>query len=90
MTIGVRIKVKGFVQGVGYRHFCYKKALQYKVNGYVLNLQNGDVELEIEGEKNLIHDFIRELKIGPFNAKVNSLKAEELPFENKYDGFSVR
>lgn len=90
MNIGAKIRVKGLVQGVGYRHFCYKKALQYKINGFVSNLHNGDVELEIEGEKNMIYDFIRELKMGPFNAKVNSLKAEELSFESKFECFSVR
>ncbi len=89
MKSSAKIIVKGLVQGVGYRHFCYKKALIYRINGYVSNLHNGNVELEVEGEKNMIYDFIRELKVGPFNAKVNSVKVEELLFENKYFDFRI-
>lgn len=89
MKSSAKITIKGLVQGVGYRHFCYKKALLYKINGYVSNLYNGDVELEVEGEKNMIYDFIRELKVGPFNAKVNSVKVEELNFENKFSDFKI-
>ena len=43
------VTVKGYVQGVGYRYFCYKLAKSMDVNGYVRNLYNGDVELDIEG-----------------------------------------
>lgn len=82
--------MKGLVQGVGYRYFAHQTATSHKLNGYVTNLYNGDVELEVEGEQNMIYDFIKELKIGPFNAKVNSIKVEELPFENKHTNFRVQ
>lgn len=89
MEIRAKITVKGLVQGVGYRHFCYRKALEYGINGYIENLYNEDVELEVEGEKNMIQEFIKDLKVGPFNAKVNKVIVEELPFENKYSDFRI-
>jgi len=89
MKTGANIIVKGLVQGVGYRYFCRKKADEFGIYGYVKNLYNGDVELEVEGEKNMIEDFIKELKIGPFNATVKQILVEEVPFKNKYDEFRI-
>lgn len=89
MKFAAKIIVKGMVQGVGYRYFCYKKALQYEITGYVKNLFNGDVELETEGEKNMTAEFIKDLKTGPLNAYVKSVNVEMLPYENKYQQFNV-
>jgi len=87
MKTGARIIVKGLVQGVGYRYFCRKRAGEFGIFGYAKNLFNGDVELEIEGEKNMIGDFIKELKLGPFNSNVKTVTAKEIQFTNKYSEF---
>ncbi|MDQ3022177.1 MAG: acylphosphatase [Bacteroidota bacterium] len=84
-----KILIKGYVQGVGYRYFCYRKAIEYNLNGYAKNLINGSVEVETEGEETMIKEFINELRIGPRNSKVNSINIEELPFENKYEDFRI-
>lgn len=84
-----KIIVSGLVQGVGYRYFCYKKAQIYNLKGYAENLVNGDVELEVEGDKSMILDFIKELKIGPQNSRVSSLKFDFVPYERKYDEFRM-
>ena len=89
MKVAAKIIVKGMVQGVGYRYFCYKKARQYEITGYVKNLFNGDVELEAEGEKNMITEFVKDLKTGPSNAYVKSVNVEMFPYENKYQQFNV-
>jgi len=89
MKTGANIIVKGIVQGVGYRYFCRKKADEFGIHGYVKNLYNGDVELEVEGEKNMTEDFIKELKIGPFNATVKKILVEEVPFKNKFNEFRI-
>jgi len=89
MTKGAKIIVKGLVQGVGYRYFCRNKANEFGISGYVKNLFNGDVELGVEGEKNMVEDFIKELKIGPFNSNVKKILVEEVQFENRYDDFRI-
>ncbi len=89
MEIRVKAIVKGFVQGVGFRYFCYRKASEYNLNGYAKNLRDGSVEIEAEGNRSLIHDFIKELKKGPVNARVKSVTVEEFPFENKYNDFVI-
>lgn len=89
MEIRIKAIVKGFVQGVGYRYYCYRKAEQYNLRGYVKNLSDGSVEVEAEGDKNLMNDFIKDLRTGPVNASVKSVTFEELPFENKYSEFRI-
>jgi len=84
-----KITVKGSVQGVGYRYFCYRKAKEYSVKGYAKNNFNGNVDLVVEGEKGLLSDFINDLKIGPANAYVNSVSVEELEFNNEFLDFTI-
>lgn len=58
------IIVKGVVQGVGFRPFVYKEAVNLKLNGTVNNTLNG-VFIDIEGEEKNIYKFINILKIKP-------------------------
>ncbi len=85
----VRINVKGFVQGVGYRYFCYRKAVEFNITGYAKNLIDGSVVIAAEGDADIINDFIEELKKGPRNSKVNSVNIEELTFKNEFSDFEI-
>jgi acylphosphatase len=89
MQVRYKLTVKGYVQGVGYRYFCHRKAAEYDICGYARNLPDGSVELDIEGEKSLIVEFINDLKIGPMNASVKAVMAEELPYESIYTEFKI-
>ena len=89
MQARYKLTVKGCVQGVGYRYFCHRKAAEYDIYGYARNLTDGSVELDIEGEKSLISEFIKDLKIGPMNASVNAVMTEELPYESIYTEFKI-
>ena len=55
------IVVKGIVQGLGFRPFVYKLALDNNLKGNVHNSQDG-VYINIEGKKNDIDKFIFEIK----------------------------
>jgi hydrogenase maturation protein HypF len=48
MVSGKRIFVKGIVQGVGFRPFIYKLALEHHLSGWVRNTSGG-VEVEVNG-----------------------------------------
>jgi hydrogenase maturation protein HypF len=54
------IRLYGVVQGVGFRPFIYKLALEYNLKGWVHNTSEG-VEIEVEGEFKSIKQFIRNL-----------------------------
>jgi len=59
--IGFLVRVKGIVQGVGFRPFIYRLAHRYNLKGYVKNLKNGDVEIYIEGVSSSICKFMDDL-----------------------------
>ena len=54
------ISVRGVVQGVGFRPFVYRLAAAHHLSGWVRNT-SGKVEIEVEGGKTAIRDFLEEL-----------------------------
>ncbi len=90
MKIHAEIVVQGLVQGIGYRYFTLRKAREYNIVGYVKNLPNGDVLCEVEGDKGLINDFIKELKIGPTFSHVINVNVEVSNTLEEYTTFEVR
>jgi hydrogenase maturation protein HypF len=58
------IKIRGVVQGVGFRPFVYRLARTNGLTGWVLNEEEG-VEIHLEGEETTLREFIEELKTQP-------------------------
>ncbi len=82
----LHIRVKGVVQGVGFRPFVYNLAKSLNLNGYVTNTSKG-VTIEIEGEK--VNEFLNRLRNEPPPlAKIYSIDTEELP-PNNYQSFDI-
>lgn len=61
------IKIRGVVQGVGFRPFVYRLARTNGLTGWVLNEEEG-VEIHLEGEETTLRVFIEELKTQPPSA----------------------
>ncbi|MHB1605519.1 MAG: acylphosphatase [Leptospirales bacterium] len=59
------IRVSGRVQGVGFRAFVQKKALQHFISGYVENCSDGTVFLEASGSPEAIESLVQEIWKGP-------------------------
>ncbi len=55
------IRVRGVVQGVGFRPFVYRLANQHGLSGWVLNGEEG-VEIQVEGSEPSLQTFVEELK----------------------------
>ena len=86
----LNVIVTGLVQGVGYRYFCDRKAREYGIKGWVRNLYNGNVELEIEGENGTVNDFIKELRVGPVSSRVKDVMVVETEFKGNFNSFEIR
>ncbi len=76
----VRLFIRGRVQGVGFRRFVYKQALQFGIGGWVRNNPDGSVETEAWGSNSQIQSFIAELRKGSFLSRVDEI--EEIFKEN--------
>jgi hydrogenase maturation protein HypF len=63
MPSACRIKVRGVVQGVGFRPFVYRIARELRLCGWVLNGEEG-VEIHLEGPEPALEEFQRLLKNG--------------------------
>lgn len=58
----LKIKVKGIIQGVGFRPFIYRMAVKNSLNGYVRNRSDAGVEIVLEGGEENNKDFLRDLR----------------------------
>ncbi|MGQ9465548.1 MAG: carbamoyltransferase HypF [bacterium] len=54
------VKIKGIVQGVGFRPFVYRLSNHLNLTGFVRNTSSG-VEIEIQGAANQIREFFKKL-----------------------------
>ena len=55
--------MKGIVQGVGFRPFVYRIALENKLVGYVRNRGDSGVKIVVEGNRREMKQFIADLRI---------------------------
>ena len=81
------IIAEGRVQGVGFRFFCVMNAKNYNLTGWVRNMDNGMVEMEVQGEIDSINKYINIIKNGNRFIKVDELyqkKIEIIPNEYNF------
>ena len=87
--VRVRIHVGGLVQGVGFRAFAARTATRLDLVGGVRNLDDGQVELVVEGRRTVIETLVRELKTGPPAARVTQIETQWSPATGRYSNFSI-
>lgn len=68
------IFVTGRVQGVGYRAFAHGEASRRGLSGGVRNLEDGRVEVQVEGERSAVDALIGALGRGPRLGRVDDLQ----------------
>ncbi len=90
MEVHATIIVQGLVQGVGYRWFANRHAVALGLKGYVKNNYDDTVQVEVEGNRSLVEEFISQLKIGPRSAQVKDVRIEWSDPKNLFLGFSIK
>ena len=81
---------EGRVQGVGFRYFCQMNAAELNLTGYAHNLNNGMVEIEVQGSEEKINIFIHNIKKGNFFIRVNNLSQKKIDLHPSEKKFSKR
>ena len=76
MEKSVIITVFGRVQGVGFRFYTQKKALELNLNGFVRNKPNGTVYIEAEGNSKDVDEFADWCNFGPEWARVDKINKQ--------------
>ena len=86
--IGKKLNYRGHVQGVGFRYRTHALAASYAVCGYVKNLDDGSVELVVEGGEETVDAFLLELKelLATNIAEIS----EQMVDKRGYQGFVIQ
>lgn len=90
MKSNYEITVHGKVQGVGFRYFAQKKAVENNITGFVRNAQSRMVAIVAEGENSDLDTFVDYLRIGPTMARVNQVVVSKSPYTGSFSEFEVR
>jgi hydrogenase maturation protein HypF len=86
----MRVKVRGIVQGVGFRPFIYRVASANSLNGYVRNRGDAGVEILLEGSKRNIEIFLKDLKNKkPPLAQIYEVITEPQKGKNQHENFKI-
>jgi hydrogenase maturation protein HypF len=84
------IKVSGIVQGVGFRPFIYRIAVENGLVGYVRNRGDAVVEIVVEGKKKDVKQFLKDLKEKkPPLARIYDAKTNYTEDENNFEQFTI-
>ncbi len=86
-----QILYEGHVQGVGFRYTTKQTAMGFDVIGWVRNLPDGRVELQVEGDDDELADFLRELEEdGELAGNIKNVERHPLPGLAGVTGFTIR
>ena len=87
----VQVTVYGHVQGVFFRDFTSRCAIELELTGYVRNLpRHAGVEVIAEGEKDHLEKLVSRLEIGPPAARVTEIVTRWSSYAGVYPSFSIK
>ena len=83
------IIIRGKVQGVGFRYWLYKEAIQRNIDGWVRNKISGKVEALLIGNDAEVNNIIKLCKIGPPSSKVTKISVKDYDKEYLNKSFEI-
>ena len=83
MKKAIRLYIDGTVQGIFFRAFIKSNAEKYNVKGFTRNLEDGRVEVFLEGDVDSVKKMIELCSNGPKHSMIK--KVEEKP--ERFQGF---
>ena len=86
----IHIIVQGRVQGVGFRYHTHLAATRAGLTGYVQNLPDGTVEIEVEGERRALNTFLEWVRQGPPAAEVTKLDMTSSSATGEFIDFRIQ
>jgi acylphosphatase len=89
MVLARHYRIRGRVQGVGYRYFTRRIALRLGVRGFVRNLPDGDVEVHAEADGEALQEFRFELERGPVSSRVSEIVETATELTDRYTSFEI-
>jgi acylphosphatase len=85
----LQITISGKVQHVGFRFSAQHIANKLRINGFVRNLPNGNVEIEASGNSEQLDELEKWCFKGPALAKVTNVFVTKIPY-TIFHSFSIK
>ncbi len=84
------IRIRGRVQGVGFRYYTQKQAQLFNLKGWVRNTSDGGVLVMVQGDKEVIDTFTDYLRIGPAMSRVTHISAVPVTPGEVFSDFRIK
>jgi acylphosphatase len=84
-----RVLYEGYVQGVGFRWTTKHIARGYEVCGWVRNLHDGRVELQVSGEDDEVAAFLRAIRESTLGGHIAAERTAEIEIPSPFKGFRI-
>lgn len=81
---------KGRVQGVGFRWTAQQLATKLGLSGWVRNLVNGDVDMEVQGDPKAVTEFINRLRRSDRWIRIDDYSCRQIPIQEDTGRFIPR
>lgn len=88
MKKSVRLYIQGVVQGVFFRGFIKENAEKLDVRGFTRNLEDGRVEVFLEGDAEKVNEMIELCRRGPKHSQIKDIETIPEKFQG-LKGFKV-
>ena len=85
-----RIIFEGRVQGVGFRYQTKQIAMGFEVTGWVRNMEDGRVEMEVMGPDGEVEDFLAAIEDSDLNGLIRNRETSAIPLLTGIRGFEIR
>ncbi len=79
----------GRVQGVGFRYTTLQTAKEFEVTGYVMNLPDGRVQLEVEGAPLEVKSFLTAVQ-ERMHSYIRKVEQKSLPAAGEFLTFTIK
>ena len=89
MSRTVKSRIRGRVQGVGFRAWVLREATRRGISGWVRNRSDGSVEALFSGPNEVVIDMMMACYLGPPGAKVTEVVSDPCS-ESAGDAFDIR
>jgi len=86
----LQVFYEGSVQGVGFRWTVRHAATGFDVTGWVRNLPDGRVELQVNGEENEVRAFLDRIAQGELHSLIHKQTENKLEKPVTARGFEIR
>jgi len=81
--------IRGRVQGVSFRFYTRDQAVGLDLTGWVVNREDGSVEVVAEGPRARLDQLLTWLHHGPSGARVTDVQYTFLPAADVFDQFTI-